>query len=1264
VTFDNTPVAPAATSVPAEAPIPFIAKPRPDQTTMNPAEIVDFSDGQAREWGVSRLPMLGGTAYSIALSEPFRQAFIDQLGYWNRYSAGSFAFFPTPNFTIGWPNNRNETGFLTNAQVNNLYGFDYGGNVLAVCFTRLLAIFNTTAEADIAYNPAFSFAVDPNVTYSNPLAYSFRQVALHELGHAFGRQHAWDSDPAGIYPSTMNYFPDGFYQAEGGRVFTDDAQSIRAAYSGGSVNQTDFGIYLWSMNGTRSGGDPSVNVVRNLSMQGAVLQGNSFSISNAWIENVGTVTRDTHIDFWLTPTARDHSLAGGVYCSSSTIGTLSRGSGVSYNTFVTVPQTMPPGQYYLCAIISQVDAFPDNDFAWSRNTIRVDYNSAFAPPNDRRTSPQAIGIGTFTGSTQFATNDGTASCGLSNTSPDVWFTFTAPYAGYFEADTCQGSGFDNVLSLEQRGNFGIYTEVACNDDSIGGDCNGSNRARVFLNNIPAGTVLRIRLSGFNGARGPYSLRTRMYPSNDFCSAAVPVGTGTYTATLAGATNDQTGSCGLTSTTPDVWFRYTWPQGCNTVNLNTIGSDFDTVLEVFNLCSPFQIARGCNDDCGAVGPSCLTITRGAESSLRIRVTRYGGTPAAGNYIVLNVSTGAAAHDICSGAMPLADGDYGFDNRCGSTDNLPMPSGCFSSECVNDFWFRYTAPITGRLQVAIGTPFPAAIVFYPGFTCPGNPEEAIACDIGTPGAFLSANVVQGESVLIRVGGSVQPGFGTPIGTGTISIQTVSLPPMNDACETAQGVSPGEVVTGNLALATADGSSTSDLAPGGQDVWFAFTSPGPGVLFASTCGTYAIGGLDTVVSIHSGCPGDTVSEIVSSDGIDAGGCAANAETADPADGQTTIGTEGGFTYFIRVAATDPALVGTGDFVLNVVFSLSSDTCGNSAVLIDGDTFFSTSAATPDGTVDSVFDGSETDVWYTYTASCTGTTRISTCGQPYDTKLAIYFSADCPTGEPIASNDDNGIECQGIAASVEFASVQGQIYNVRIGGIVPQPGIISVSCTPFNADVIIDNLSEPTRGVTVLGTTPPDNVWVAQGFTVPNPVTLDSVTMLIGIAVPGTDAVAQLRRGEDPGAPIVATFTLPPLNEFGVTGVTLVPDVPVVLEPGQTHWLVLGTSSTGSFGLAYAEGNNWSGPGTIGTYAYSEDLGVTWGAAGVDNPYKFRLVGSPAPTDPADFNGDGEVNPDDLADYIGAYFSQPADPRADFNGDGEINPDDLADYIGAYFS
>jgi len=56
--------------------------------------------------------------------------------------------------------------------------------------------------------------------------------------------------------------------------------------------------------------------------------------------------------------------------------------------------------------------------------------------------------------------------------------------------------------------------------------------------------------------------------------------------------------------------------------------------------------------------------------------------------------------------------------------------------------------------------------------------------------------------------------------------------------------------------------------------------------------------------------------------------------------------------------------------------------------------------------------------------------------------------------------------------------------------------------------------------------------------------------------------------------------------------------------------------------------------------------------------------PSCPPDFNGDGTLDPDDLADYISAFFSQPAPISADYNGDGLVDPDDLADYISGYFA
>ncbi len=54
--------------------------------------------------------------------------------------------------------------------------------------------------------------------------------------------------------------------------------------------------------------------------------------------------------------------------------------------------------------------------------------------------------------------------------------------------------------------------------------------------------------------------------------------------------------------------------------------------------------------------------------------------------------------------------------------------------------------------------------------------------------------------------------------------------------------------------------------------------------------------------------------------------------------------------------------------------------------------------------------------------------------------------------------------------------------------------------------------------------------------------------------------------------------------------------------------------------------------------------------------------PTCPPDLNGDANLDPDDLADFIACYFGA-ACPLADYNGNGATDPDDLADYIAAYF-
>jgi len=73
-----------------------------------------------------------------------------------------------------------------------------------------------------------------------------------------------------------------------------------------------------------------------------------------------------------------------------------------------------------------------------------------------------------------------------------------------------------------------------------------------------------------------------------------------------------------------------------------------------------------------------------------------------------------------------------------------------------------------------------------------------------------------------------------------------------------------------------------------------------------------------------------------------------------------------------------------------------------------------------------------------------------------------------------------------------------------------------------------------------------------------------------------------------------------------------------------------------------------------------------------RYTMYGEAEAIDPGldalDIDGNGVVDPDDLAQFIGWYFGgNPAESgyfQTDYNRDGLIDPDDLADFLGAFFS
>jgi hypothetical protein len=131
-------------------------------------------------------------------------------------------------------------------------------------------------------------------------------------------------------------------------------------------------------------------------------------------------------------------------------------------------------------------------------------------------------------------------------------------------------------------------------------------------------------------------------------------------------------------------------------------------------------------------------------------------------------------------------------------------------------------------------------------------------------------------------------------------------------------------------------------------------------------------------------------------------------------------------------------------------NDDCADAIAVGDGVTPVTNSGASTDGPDEPNmcdFNGYthvESDVWYTYTATCTGEATVDLCNSDYDSKVAIY-DGSCPTGpnEAIACDDNS---CGDEGAIVSFPVLQGETYWIRVGGYQGETGItlMIIDCEP----------------------------------------------------------------------------------------------------------------------------------------------------------------------------------------------------------------------------
>ncbi len=131
-------------------------------------------------------------------------------------------------------------------------------------------------------------------------------------------------------------------------------------------------------------------------------------------------------------------------------------------------------------------------------------------------------------------------------------------------------------------------------------------------------------------------------------------------------------------------------------------------------------------------------------------------------------------------------------------------------------------------------------------------------------------------------------------------------------------------------------------------------------------------------------------------------------------------------------------------------NDDCANATPTGDGTNIpFSNVGATGDGPNPLCGGGGgwgNNDVWFLYTASCTGVVRVDMLGtdDAFDTVMAAWPAGTCPpSGNPLACNDDVGTGP--LWSSIAFSATMNTQYLIQIGGFaadISGDGVINISC------------------------------------------------------------------------------------------------------------------------------------------------------------------------------------------------------------------------------
>jgi hypothetical protein len=288
-----------------------------------------------------------------------------QMAHWNRYGGDLFRVSASPTATWAYQNGVSDiVGFPDDATMKRQFDYDWadlGQGVLAVAFVRREE--GVVVEADLAFNPHKRWTLDDLAATSRPDSdFAFKEVVLHELGHAWGLWHPWDDEEWVTWDSVMNYKPRQYYVAA---LFADDTAAVRRAFPPGvPIRDGLISSYVTVR-------DPILVIPDYATPRptpATVRAGGPFDLAGPIkIENVGTVALlNPAVEVYLTPARL--SFDGALLVQRAKVSKKVPPGGTLQVKLkgLKVPRGAAAGTYYLAYLLRDPkDAYQGNNAAWS-----------------------------------------------------------------------------------------------------------------------------------------------------------------------------------------------------------------------------------------------------------------------------------------------------------------------------------------------------------------------------------------------------------------------------------------------------------------------------------------------------------------------------------------------------------------------------------------------------------------------------------------------------------------------------------------------------------------------------------------------------------------------------------------------------------------------------------------------------------------------------------------------------------------------------------